>query len=540
MDRAPDCGSGGRGFKSRLQYDPSSVGIIIFITPELIIIIEDAGRKDLKLKKTKPRIVKGFRDSLWDESLARRRMIEKIQGVYERYGFLPIETPALEYVDVLGKFLPDSDSPEGGIFSFESEDEWIALRYDLTAPLSRLIAQNQDLPKPFRRYQVGKVWRMEKPGPGRFREFTQFDIDTVGSSSMLSDCEVCAALVDSLLALDIEKNDFELRINSRKIVNGVLETAGIKLLNEDGTTSDVSAKVLRSIDKIDRLGINGVFELLTKGRKDSSGAFIKGVELPDSKANIIISFLESPRESRSEVLKFLSNFIQKSEEGLSGVEELTEMDSLFRMMGYDEETIVFDPTVVRGMDYYTGPVFEANLTFEIKDEKGRKKDFGSVAGGGRYDDLIARFTGQKVPATGISIGIDRLLSALSYLDKNSPILEDAPVVVTVMDKDKIGEYIKMTKELRASNIAAELYLGSGGFNKQMKYADKRGASIAVIAGSDEFEKDTVTIKDLMLGKELSQNIQEREKWLKEQPSQVTVPRADLLKTVTEILSRYRK
>ncbi len=494
----------------------------------------------MKNKKTKPRIVKGFRDSLWEESLARRRMIEKIQEVYEKYGFLPIETPALEYVDVLGKFLPDSDTPEGSIFSFESEDEWIALRYDLTAPLSRLIAQNQDLPKPFRRYQVGKVWRMEKPGPGRFREFTQFDIDTIGSSSMLADCEVCAALVDSLLALGIGKKDFELRINNRKIVNSVLEAAGIELLNADGTSSDVATKVLRSIDKLDRLGINGVFELLTKGRKDASGAFIKGAELPEPKANIIISFLESPRGSRSEVLNFLSEFTKKSTEGVTGVEELTEMDSLFRTMGYDEETIVFDPTVVRGMDYYTGPVFEANLTFEFKDEKGQNKDFGSIAGGGRYDDLIERFTGQKVPATGISIGVDRLLSALSFLNKNEKNLGDAPVVVTVMDKDKIGEYIKITNELRDANIAAEIFLGSGGFNKQMKYADKRGASIAVIAGSDEFEKDQVTIKDLMLGKELSENIQEREEWLKEQPSQVTVPRSDLLKTVKEILSRYRK
>ena len=494
----------------------------------------------MKNKKTKPRIVKGFRDSLWEESLARRRMIEKIQEVYEKYGFLPIETPALEYVDVLGKFLPDSDTPEGSIFSFESEDEWIALRYDLTAPLSRLIAQNQDLPKPFRRYQVGKVWRMEKPGPGRFREFTQFDIDTIGSSSMLADCEVCAALVDSLLALGIGKKDFELRINNRKIVNSVLEAAGIELLNADGTSSDVATKVLRSIDKLDRLGINGVFELLTKGRKDASGAFIKGAELPESKANIIISFLESPRGSRSEVLNFLSEFTKKSTEGVTGVEELTEMDSLFRTMGYDEETIVFDPTVVRGMDYYTGPVFEANLTFEFKDEKGQNKDFGSIAGGGRYDDLIERFTGQKVPATGISIGVDRLLSALSFLNKNEKNLGDAPVVVTVMDKDKIGEYIKMTNELRDANIAAEIFLGSGGFNKQMKYADKRGAAIAVIAGSDEFDKDQVTIKDLMLGKELSENIQEREEWLKEQPSQVTVPRSDLLKTVKEILSRYRK
>jgi len=489
--------------------------------------------------KPKPRTVKGFKDSLWGESLSRRRMLEQIQAVYELYGFQQIETPALEYVDVLGKFLPDGDTPEESIFAFESEDEWVALRYDLTAPLSRVIAQYQDLPKPFRRYQIGKVWRIEKPGAGRFREFTQFDIDTVGTTSILADCEVCAALVDAFEAIGIEKNDFEVRISNRKIVNGLLESAGIEVRNNDGALSNLAQNVLRSIDKLDRLGINGVAQLLTSGRKDKSGAFIKGAELSDREVDVILQFLEVPQNSRNEVLEALSEFMKESSEGHTGLEELREMDSYLNDMGYDESTILFAPTVVRGMAYYTGPVFEANLTFEIKDEKNRKREFGSVAGGGRYDDLIERFTGQKTPATGISIGVDRLLAALSTIKQNKEVLINAPVVVTVMDNDKISDYIKITSELRSSGISAETYLGSGGFNKQMKYADKRGAAVAVIVGSDEFAKDQVTVKDLMLGKELSEGFQERKEWLAEQPSQVTVSRSDLIETVNQILARYK-
>ena len=497
-------------------------------------------RNENKHNRPKPRTVKGFKDSLWIESLSRRNMLESIRGVFENYGFMPLETPALEYVDVLGKFLPDSNEIEEGIFAFESEEEWVALRYDLTAPLSRVVAQYQELPLPFRRYQVGRVWRREKPGPGRFREFTQFDIDTVGSSLMLADCEVCAALADALLALGIKRNDFEIKINNRKIVNGVLELAGINLNDSDGNPSALSVNVLRSIDKLDRLGIRGVSELLTTGRKDKSGAFTKGAGLDSEKADIILEFLQSPRKSRSEVLSSLSNLMKNSSVGMEGVEEMTEMDSLFSAMGYDDTSIIFDPTVVRGMSYYTGPVFEANLTFEIKDEKGRKKEFGSIAGGGRYDDLIGRFKGQKVPATGISIGVDRLLAALSLMNPNSPKNLQVPVVVTVMDKERIEEYLKITSELRGAGISAEMFLGGGGFQKQMKYADKREALIAIIAGSDEFDKNTVTIKDLMLGRELSKDLSNRKDWLSKQPSQVTVPRSDLIKAVKEIISRYKE
>lgn len=493
-----------------------------------------------KRNRPKPRTVKGFKDSLWAESLSRRTMLERMRSIFEIYGFLPLETPALEYVDVLGKFLPDSVEVEEGIFAFESEEEWVALRYDLTAPLSRVIAQYQDLPLPFRRYQVGQVWRREKPGPGRFREFTQFDIDTVGSSSMLADCEVCAAVVDALLAIGIKQDDFEIRISNRKILNGVLEIAGIDQFDSDGNPSEQAKSVLRSIDKLDRLGIHGVTELLTTGRKDKSGAFTKGAGLDAKKAAVILEFIQSPRKSRREVLKYLSNLMKNSSIGSEGVEEMKEMDSLFTAMGYDDSTIIFDPTVVRGMSYYTGPVFEANLTFEIKDEKGRKKEFGSIAGGGRYDDLIGRFKGQKVPATGISIGVDRLLAALTFINPDYQKNLQYPVVVTVMDKDRIEEYLKITSELRGAGIPAEMFLGGGGFQKQMKYADKREALIAVIAGSEEFDNNSVTLKDLMLGRELSKDLSNRKEWLSEQPSQITVPRADLIKAVKEIISRYKE
>ena len=492
-----------------------------------------------KHNRPKQRTVKGFKDSLWVESLFRRSMLQSIRSVFENYGFLPLETPALEYVDVLGKFLPDSTEVEEGLFAFESEEEWVALRYDLTAPLSRVVAQYQDLPVPFRRYQVGRVWRREKPGLGRFREFTQFDIDTVGSSLMLADCEVCAALVDALLVLGIKQDDFEIRISNRKIINGVLELAGINQTDSKGNPNEQYLRVLRSIDKIDRLGTDGVLQLLLHGRIDKSGDMTEGAFLTKEQWENILWFFESPRNSRKEVLSYLLDSMKNSSVGMEGVEELTEIDSLLSTMGYDDTSIIFDPLLVRGMSYYTGPVFEAYLKIEFKDEKGRKREFGSIAGGGRYDDLIGRFKGQKVPATGISIGIDRLLAALMYMKPESPPFWRSPVVVTVMDNDRINDYLKITSELREADISAEMFLGTGGFQKQMKYADKRGALIAIIAGSDEFDNNTITIKDLMLGRELSKDLSDRKDWLSEQPSQVTVPRSDLIKTVKEIISRYK-
>lgn len=482
-----------------------------------------------------PRLPKGFRDTFANDVLARRHTIDKIRRVYENYGFAPLETSAIEYVETLGKFLPESSTPAGGIFAFQDEDNsWLALRYDLTAPLSRIFSEyRKEIPMPFRRYQVGIVWRNEKPGPGRFREFYQFDIDTVGTASMAADAEVCCVLADALEALDIARGDYVIRVNNRKALNGVLEVVGISPEDEE-----TSLSVLRAIDKLDRLGISGVRELLGKGRTDESGDFTKGANLRDEQVQRIVDLLSVSENLRSEVCNKFESLVQGSKIGEEGVTELREIDRFLSAVGYAEDRVVFDPTVVRGLAYYTGPVFEAALTFETTDETGQKRQFGSVAGGGRYDYLVERFIGEKVPATGASIGVDRLLAALKHLGKLSGVEASAPVVVTVMDRNYILEYEKMVFQLRNAGIPAEMYLGSGGFKKQLQYADDRGSIVAVIAGSREFEAGEVSLKDMRLGRELSKNITEREAWVKEQPAQITIPVSNLLEEVRGILNRY--
>lgn len=456
-------------------------------------------------------------------------MIDVIRRVYELYGFSPLETPSIEHADVLGKFSTDP------VFSFNDDDEsLIALRYDLTAPLARVYAQYENsLPKPFRRYQVGLVYRDEKPGPGRFREFYQFDIDTVGSASMAADAEVCCVVADALEALQIQRGDYVIRVNNRKALNGVLEVVG---LPSDETTS---LNVLRAIDKLDRLGIEGVRELLGKGRKDESGDFTKGAELTDEQTGRIIDLLSVKADSRAAICDRFEEIVRGSSVGEEGVAELREMDRFLTAAGYAEDRVAFDPTVVRGLAYYTGPVFEAVLTVEITDETGQKRQFGSISGGGRYDYLVERFTGEKVPATGFSIGVDRLLYALETVGKSKTQNLSVPVVVTVMDKERDLDYQKITFDLRAAGIPAEMYLGEGGFRKQLQYADDRGAIVAVIAGSREFEAGQISLKDLWLGKEMSAQFTERQDWLKEQPAQVTVSLENIVAEVRAILDRYR-
>jgi histidyl-tRNA synthetase len=503
--------------------------------------------KNIRLK---PRRLKGFRDITAAGVLARDRMINQIRSVYERYGFTPLETPALEYVDVLGKFLPEANRPDAGIFALqvgddekkEAEPEWVALRYDLTAPLSRYVAMNPELPRPFRRYQVGPVYRLEKPGPGRFREFYQFDFDTVGTASMLADAECCMIMCDTLEGLGIPRGDYVVRVNNRQVLNGVLETME-KWQASFGL--DTAHNVLRAIDKLDRVGIDGVTQLLGRGRKDESGDFTKGALLSDAEVDVVRRYLSidagepgRPRK-RADICGELEAQVGGSAVGQEGVNELREIDEALSAAGYAEDRVVFDPTVVRGLAYYTGPVFEGVLTFDIVDEGGVKRQFGSVFGGGRYDDLVERFTGQKVPATGASIGIDRLLSALRTLGKIDIPPTTAPVLVTRIDKNLTAEYQKMTAEIRAAGINAELYVGTQGIGKQFKYASDTGKTLCVVMGSDELAKGEVSIKDLRLGDELSKEVgQDRKKWLEEQPAQFSVARNGLIGAVWQVLARY--
>jgi histidyl-tRNA synthetase len=505
--------------------------------------------KPNKPNKLKARLPRGLADRGPAEIAATRRMIETIREVYERYGFEPVETPEIEYTDALGKFLPDQDRPNEGVFSFQDDDEqWLSLRYDLTAPLARYVAENFDaLPKPYRSYRAGYVFRNEKPGPGRFRQFMQFDADTVGSSSPAADAEMCMMAADTMEALGIPRGDYVVKVNNRKILDGVMESIGL------GGEENAGKRlvVLRAIDKVDRLGFAGVKELLGEGRKDESGDFTKGAGLRNEQIDGLLSLFETEpvlipligRSNKGALDQLNTSSFRVNPTFMKGIEDLQEISQLVSSSGYDSEQICIDPSVVRGLEYYTGPVYEVELTFEIKDEKGRPVRFGSVGGGGRYDGLVSRFRGEPVPATGFSIGVSRLQAALTALGKLDTAQQTGPVVVTVFDRDRIADYQQMVQRLRAANIRAELYLGNPkNFGNQLKYADKRGAPCVIIQGGDE-KKDAagaqVIVKDLILGAELAKLEIGRDEYLQKQAdAQRKVPEEKLVEAVRDVLARH--
>ncbi|MEQ1670601.1 MAG: histidine--tRNA ligase [Hyphomicrobium sp.] len=482
------------------------------------------------------RIAKGFRDIETAELTGLAQMLQTIRGVYERYGFEALETPALEYTDALGKFLPDQDRPNAGVFSFQDEDEqWMSLRYDLTAPLARYVAQNFDrLPKPYRRYAYGPVYRNEKPGPGRFRQFMQFDADTVGTDSVAADAEICMLAADTLEALGIKRGDYVIKVNNRKVLDGLMESVGL--------SGDENAArrliVLRAIDKFDKFGEEGVSLLLGKGRKDESGDYTAGAGLDAAQIGKILSlFNVGYANSGTSTVAHLRKLFADTEISRQGLDELDGIASLFDAAGYGNDRIRIDTSVVRGLEYYTGPVFEAELTFEVKGDDGQTVRFGSVGGGGRYDDLVSRFTGQKVPATGFSIGVSRLQAALAHIGAK-PQAALGPVVVLVMDKTEIASYQKMVKLLRDAGIRTEMYLGTSGMNAQMKYANKRNCPCVVIQGSNERDAKTVTLKDLIVGAQAAASIKDNKEWKEARAGQVTVAEADLVAEVRKIVELH--
>jgi histidyl-tRNA synthetase len=489
-----------------------------------------------KPSRPKARLAKGFRDIEAAELRGLKRMLGVIEQVCELYGFDPVEQPLIEYADALGKFLPDQDRPGEGVFSLQDDDEqWLSLRYDLTAPLARYVAENYDrLPKPYRSYRQGWVFRNEKPGPGRFRQFMQFDADTVGTANPAADAEVCMMAADALEHLDIKRGQYVMKVSNRKVLDGVMEGVGL-------AGPGMAAKrtiVLRAIDKLDRLGSDGVVHLLGKGRKDESGDFTKGAELTNTQIDRIINVCGwrekgsgSRGASNNVTIANLENQVGDSTRGKEGIAELTEIANFAAAAGYAEDRIVIDPSVVRGLEYYTGPVFEAELLIEAKNEAGQSVRFGSVGGGGRYDDLVSRFRSENIPATGISIGVSRLYAALQHLGRLELSRASGPVVVLVMDSQRLAAYQAMVGELRSADIPAELYLGTSGLKAQMKYADRRGASLAVIEGEDERRRGEVQIKDLAAGAAAAETIESREAWRGERPAQFSVPRAGLVKAV---------
>ncbi|MEZ0302087.1 MAG: histidine--tRNA ligase [Hyphomicrobiaceae bacterium] len=504
--------------------------------------------KSGKDNKAQARLPKGFGDASADALRAQWRMIETIRRVYESYGFEPLETPAIEYTEALGKFLPDQDRPNAGVFSFQDEDEqWLSLRYDLTAPLARYVAEGlkeQKLSLPFRRYAFGPVWRNEKPGPGRFRQFMQFDADTVGTDNIAADAEICMLAADTLEALGIPRGQYVVKVNNRKVLDGLMEVLG---LGGDAKAGQ-RLTVLRAIDKWDRLRHEGVRQLLGEGRKDESGDFTKGAQLQADQIEAILSYLGSRyavmgagenASGWSASFGAWKKLVGGSDNGQAGVAELEQMASLLWAANYRYDQISFDSSCVRGLEYYTGPVFEAEITTQIKNEDGQLVRFGSVGGGGRYDGLVERFLGTKVPATGFSIGVSRLQAALAALGRSDAGATGGPVVVLVMDKGELPVYQKLTQTLRTAGIRAEMYLGTAGMKAQMKYADKRGAPCVVIQGGDERARGEVQIKDLIEGAKAAASIKDSKEWREGRPAQVSVEEARMVEAVREVLARHK-
>jgi histidyl-tRNA synthetase len=516
--------------------------------------------KSKKPQKLKARLPRGLADRGPAEIAATRAMVEKIREVYERYGFEPVETPAMEFTDALGKFLPDQDRPNEGVFSFQDDDEqWISLRYDLTAPLARYVAERygtENLVLPYRSYRFGYVYRNEKPGPGRFRQFMQFDADTVGTASSgqaaaAADAEMCMMAADTMEELGIPRGSYVVKVNNRKVLDGLMETIGLG--GEENAGRRLT--VLRAIDKLDKFSGDEVAKLLGPGRWDGGeegkGDFTKGAGLDHVGISRVINFTgwgdpHSGAKSEFSNEVTIANFESRVEDntlGREGVAELSQINDLLAAGGYGPDRVRIDPSVIRGLEYYTGPVYEVELTLETKDEKGRPVRFGSVGGGGRYDGLVSRFRGEPVPATGFSIGVSRLQAALTMLGKLDTAPEFGPVVVTVFDRDRVADYQKMVATLREAKIRAELYLGNPkNMGNQLKYADRRNSPCVIIQGSDEKDDPAgpqVLLKDLILGAELAKLEKDRDEYLQKQgEAQIKVPQAALVDEVRKILDKH--
>ncbi|MDC9700848.1 MAG: histidine--tRNA ligase [Alphaproteobacteria bacterium] len=476
-----------------------------------------------------PRLPHGFVVYTADDLRVRSQLLDRIRNVYELYGFEALETPMIEYTEVLGQFLPDQDRPNGGVFSFQEEDgRWLSLRYDLTAPLARYVAAHFDtLPKPYRGYRFGCVFRNEKPGPGRFRQFMQFDADTIGAAGIAADAEICMMAADCMESLGLHHGDYVIRVNHRKLLDGVMEIIGLGGAGKSARR----LSVLRAIDKMDRLGPEAVHLLLGPGRQDESGDFMVGAALDAEQITHIFSLVDLRSEDHEALFAQLKVILDGSGTGLQGVFELEALISLVRAAGFAQNRIRVDPSIVRGLEYYTGPVYEVELLLEMVNNKGRTVCFGSVGGGGRYDGMVGRFRPEDVPAVGFSVGVSRLQAALTGSGLLKSSFLSGPVVVLMMEADRLSDYQRMVRDLRIAGISSELYLGAGGMRAQMKYADRRRAPLVIIRGDTERDRGEVLIKDLVEGARLSQTVTDNKTWREARPAQVSVPEERLVEEV---------
>ena len=467
-----------------------------------------------------PRVSRGLRDLLPEQMLARQQMVDAIRSVYELYGFVPLSTPAIEYLDVLSGSA--GQEAQASIFRVTNpENEALGLRFDLTVPLARVIAQYKDLPRPFRRYQVSPVWRADKPDKGRFREFTQFDLDSVGTESEIADTEILAGMCDTLSAINAGR--YLVRFSSRSVLNLLLRFADVS----DGQGVDV----FRVLDKLDKVGVEKVKRELMDGYKDESGDTIRGLGLARDQVDRIQRFLDVKADARVDVLLQLRQLFAGIDGAVEQIDAIGRISRHLYSLGYGDDRVALDLSIARGLAYYTGPVFEAILL--------DAPQFGSVFGGGRYDDLVMRFLGEPIPAVGASIGVDRLLAAMTFLGTIGKEKATARVLVTNMDAALAEDYIGMTWELRRAGIPTELYLGNAkGPGKQLKYADQYEIPIVLLYGSNEKEQGIVTIKDMAVGREKTKAVGDRKEWLAARPGQFTVPRTQLVSALQKLLGDY--
>ncbi len=456
-----------------------------------------------KEEKIIPGLPSGFEDR-WNDKLAlKKKLINLIEANFLKYGFLPLETPSFEKSKNIGSFLTDDEAnPMSDVFSFKDDKEEITLRYDLSSPLSRFVAQNyRELAFPFKRYAIGNVWRNEKSGNARYREFTQADVDIIGNTNKAqSDSEICNVIASTLLDCGLKKSQFTISISNRKIIQGLIKELKISDKNQE-------IKVIRAIDKLERVGMKGVEDLLKKERVDASGAVTKGANLSNDQTSQILNFIKI--KNIQELKKVLKNPI--STEGINETEKLLEIASLGNF--YNQIRTNF--TIVRGLAYYDGFCVETNLNFKVKNLKGKEIDIGSIASGGRYDKLISRFKGVDFPGTGMSIGVDRILFALNQINEIK-VKNNEPILICILEEKLLKNYYSILNLLRDNGINSELYLDpSKNLKKQLTYADKRGCPIAIIMGENEIKENKITLKKLISSKENDQIIVSKENLINE-------------------------
>ena len=462
-----------------------------------------------KENKLVPGLPSGFEDRWGKKVLLKKKLLKAIENNFIKFGAEALETPSFEISENIGSFLAEDEAnPMSDVFSLQDGDKSITLRYDLSSPLARFYAQNnQELPSIFKRYQIQNVFRNEKAGNGRYREFLQADFDIVGNvNPAQANAELCNLIFSTLSDCGLKNNQFTINVNNRKIVQG--------LINDLKISEEKQIKVIRAIDKLDKpgFGLKGVEDLLKKERKDQSGAVTKGADLSDEQASQILNFLKV--KDLKELKKNLKNPL--SQEGIK------ELEDIFEVLGYGSNLnqVKTNFTIVRGLSYYSDFIVETNLNFKVTNNKGKEIDIGSICSGGAYAKLISRFRGVDVPGTGISFGVDRLLFALIQLDQIK-IENQKPILVCVMDQKYLKNYYEIVDLLRKNDINAEIFLNTKkNLGKQLELANKRDLSVAIICGENEFNDNTVTIKNL--------------KGIKGENNK-TIPKANLINEVKKLI-----